>query len=134
MPWDRPTAGSVAEWLARARGDLALATAAPPPGAFYEDLCFHAQQAAEKALKAVYVHRGWSFRYTHDLARLLRGLESQGLVIPEAIRDATDLSTYAFVSRYPGLGEPATESDRDEAVRQAVAVLEWAEETIAALD
>jgi HEPN domain-containing protein len=41
---------------------LALAAVSVPPGAVYEDLCFHAQQAAEKALKAVYVQRGWRFR------------------------------------------------------------------------
>ena len=38
-----------------------------PKGAFLEDLCYHAQQAAEKALKAVYRRNGWMFRYTHDL-------------------------------------------------------------------
>jgi hypothetical protein len=50
MPQDRPVPGSVEDWLARAEGDLALARAPLPEGAFYEDLCFHTQQAAEKAL------------------------------------------------------------------------------------
>lgn len=54
MPTERPMPGSPAEWLARARGDLALARVPLPAGGFYEDLCFHAQQAAEKAIKAVY--------------------------------------------------------------------------------
>lgn len=48
-------AASAHRWLARAKGDLALASAPLPPGAFYEDLCFHAQQAAEKAIKAASV-------------------------------------------------------------------------------
>ena len=52
MPHDRPTPGSSADWLARARSDLALAKVPLPEGAMYEDLCFHAQQAAEKAVKA----------------------------------------------------------------------------------
>jgi len=65
--------------LARARGDLAIAKAPLPKGAFYEDLCFHAQQAAEKALKAVYQHHGWPFRYTHDLDELIGGLRRNGL-------------------------------------------------------
>ena len=51
---NRLAPGSPQEWLARAKGDLALAGAPLPPGAFYEDLCFHAQQAAEEALKATY--------------------------------------------------------------------------------
>ncbi|MEJ5376514.1 MAG: HEPN domain-containing protein [bacterium] len=52
--------GSPAEWLMLARADLALAKAPLPPGAVYEDLCFHAQQAAEKALKGM--GKEWSQR------------------------------------------------------------------------
>ncbi len=40
MPQDRPVPGSAEDWLARAQGDLALARAPLPEGAFYEDLCF----------------------------------------------------------------------------------------------
>jgi HEPN domain-containing protein len=60
---------------------LAIAKAPLPEGAFYEDLCFHAQQAAEKAPKAVYLHHGWTFRYTHDLDELMGGLKRNGLII-----------------------------------------------------
>ena len=56
MLLDRPTPGTPKDWLARAQGDLALAQISLPEGAYYEDLCFHAQQAAEKAIKAVYRH------------------------------------------------------------------------------
>ena len=38
------------EWISRARSDLRLAAAAPE-GVYVEDLCFHIQQAAEKAIK-----------------------------------------------------------------------------------
>jgi HEPN domain-containing protein len=53
MPQDRPVPDSAEDWLARAEGDRALVSAPLPEGAFYEDLCFHAHQAAEKALKGV---------------------------------------------------------------------------------
>ena len=53
MQQDRPAPGSPRDWLLRARGDLALARAPLPEGGFYDDLCFHAQQAAEKALRTV---------------------------------------------------------------------------------
>jgi HEPN domain-containing protein len=44
-------------WLARARSNLKLARlGGSQPEIFLEDLCFDAQQAAEKALKAVCVH------------------------------------------------------------------------------
>lgn len=48
---------------------------APVPGGFLEDLCFDAQQCAEKAIKAVFVHRGETFPYIHDLKRLIGLLE-----------------------------------------------------------
>ncbi len=88
MPQDRPIPGSPGEWLARARGDLALARTPLPEGGFYEDLCFHAQQAAEKALKSVYLHKAWSFRYVHDLEELITGLRQNGLAVPEDVEPA----------------------------------------------
>src|SRR3990172_6567953 len=103
MPQDRPVPGSPADWLARARGDLALARAPLPDGAFYEDLCFHAQQAAEKAIKAVYRAYGLEFRYTHDLQDLLNGLKRNGLPVPAEIEAASDLTDFAWEARYPGL-------------------------------
>ena len=77
--------GSAADWMARAKSDLAIAKMPLPEGALYEDLCFHAQQAAEKALKAVYQHHEWEFQYTHDLNKLMTGLEQQGIAVPERI-------------------------------------------------
>jgi HEPN domain-containing protein len=49
------------EWLNRARSNLARA-GDPVPGVYLEDLCFDAQQAAEKAIKAVIIARGERFR------------------------------------------------------------------------
>ena len=67
MPHSLKLPGSAVNWLARAKGDLAIAGSELPKGAFLEDFCFHTQQAAEKALKAVLVYHGIKFRYTHDL-------------------------------------------------------------------
>jgi len=50
--------GAPKEWLARARGKLALARGPLPPEGYWEDLCYMAQQAAELAIKAVYQQRG----------------------------------------------------------------------------
>ncbi len=54
------------EWLVRARSDLALAGSSLA-GVLLEDLCFHAQQAAEKAIKAVLIRHDTEFPLTHDL-------------------------------------------------------------------
>ena len=130
MPPDRETPGSAQDWIVRARGDLALACAPLPEGAFFEDLCFHAQQAAEKALKAVYQHHGWTFRYTHDLEELIAGLKRHGLEIPSQVEDAIVLTSFAWEARYPGLGEPVTVAEYQEALQQAQAVLDWAQTII----
>ena len=50
-------------WLRYARSDLALARSEAPE-IYLEHLCFHAQQAVEKALKAVLIERGVRFPYT----------------------------------------------------------------------
>jgi len=126
MPQDRPVPGSAEDWLARAQGDLALARAPLPEGAFYEDLCFHAQQAAEKALKAVYQHYSRAFRYTHDLDELITGLKDEGISVPPEVVDATLLTSYAWEARYPGLSEPITIEEYSEALRQAEFVVNWA--------
>lgn len=59
------------EWLSRARSNLALSRARVPE-ADLEDLCFDAQQAAEKSIKALMLHRGVVFPYIHDLEKLLQ--------------------------------------------------------------
>jgi HEPN domain-containing protein len=45
------------EWLRRARSSLARARTRSVPDVLFEDLCFDAQQAAEKSIKALLVHR-----------------------------------------------------------------------------
>ena len=49
--------------------------------------CFHAQQAAEKALKAVLCLRGVGFRRTHDLEELAGALADIGLPVPATADD-----------------------------------------------
>ena len=85
MPPPSPAPGTSQDWLDRARAKLVLAQVPLPPGGMWEDLCFWAQQAAELAIKAVYQQHGWLFPFIHDLARLLNGLQLQGLTIPSEV-------------------------------------------------
>ena len=117
------------EWLNRARSNFALAQS-DTVGALLEDLCFEAQQAAEKAVKAVFVRRGVSFPYIHDLDELLKRLERCGLKIPKYVRQADELSPFVVETRYPGLAGPVTKRQHRRAVRIAEAVLRWAERQI----
>ena len=88
-------------WLAKAGADLALATLVLEKG---PDMvpwacCFHAQQAAEKALKAVLVAGGVEPPYTHDLGAL-------AAIMPGALHldvsgdDLGNLTTFATGPRY----------------------------------
>jgi HEPN domain-containing protein len=66
----RPKAGGEGtpeEWLRRAKGNLALAKQRKPKDAYWEDLCFEAEQAVEKAVKAVMRFHGIDFPKTHDI-------------------------------------------------------------------
>ena len=117
------------EWMNRARSNLVLAKNRVPQ-AYLEDLCFDAQQAAEKAIKAVMIARGIVFPYSHDLARLLTILESHTERIPDAIRRAVQLTRFATHTRYPSVEEPVSEQEYAEAIAIAEAVVRWAEERI----
>jgi HEPN domain-containing protein len=66
------------------------------------------------------------FPYVHDLARLLTILEEAGEPVPETIRNAEELTRYAVMTRYPGLAEPVTEAQYEEAMATAEAVVQWA--------
>jgi HEPN domain-containing protein len=129
MPPERFPPDDPREWLNRARSNLSRAKATIPD-AYLEDLCFDAQQAAEKAIKAMLLKKGVAFPYVHDLARLLTLLGEAGEEIPEAVRRAEDLTRYAVVTRYPGLTEPVTEAHYQEAIASAETVVHWAEERI----
>ena len=72
----------------------------------HDSLCgFHAQQAVEKALKAVLAHSGVAHRRTHDIAELLDLVSDSGLAAPPFADRLYELNPYAVDYRY-GLIEP----------------------------
>lgn len=125
MPPPNPARGTPQEWLARANGKLALARQPLPADAYWEDLCFLAQQAAELAIKAIYQQHGWAFDYVHELGHLLDELAKLGLSVPANVQDADKLTIFAAQTRYPGMA-PVTEARYRESVRIAEAVVAWA--------
>jgi HEPN domain-containing protein len=114
--------GLVLEWVQKAEGDSASAErelrARKAPN--YDAACFHAQQCAEKYLKALLTQQDLPFRPIHDLEVLL------SLIIPvspdfELIRDLLLLlNDYAVDFRYPG--EIATKEEARAAVKAMRAV------------
>jgi HEPN domain-containing protein len=115
-------------WLAQTRSNLRRAELGRQDTViFFEDLCFDAQQAAEKSLKALCLHRGIEIQKTHSLVILLDLLEGVGLTIPPEVKEADELTRYAVGTRYPGLEEEVDEEEYGVALRQARAVVEWVE-------
>ena len=129
MPPERFPPDDPREWLNRARSNLSRAKSRIPE-VYLEDLCFDAQQAAEKAIKALLVKKGIAFPYVLDIAYLLTLVEQTAVQIPDPVRRAEDLTRYAVVTRYPGLTEPVSESHYRDALLSAEAVVRWAEEEI----
>lgn len=118
------------EWLRHARSNLAMAEGGQAlAGVLWESLCFEAQQAAEKAIKAVLVMLQQSFPKTHSLVYLFDLVQGAGLPVPTAVRETETLTEYSVEARYPSL-EAVTREDYEWAVTAARRVLEWAEDVI----
>ena len=100
------------------------------PGVYLEDLCFDAQQAAEKAIKAVLLHQIVPFPYTHELSDLLTLVERGDEPVPQTVKEAVRLTPFAAEARYPGPQEPVTRNEYESAVATAEAVIRWAEERL----
>jgi len=99
----RPPPGSPDDWLAHAESDLNLARLARDRQEILpEQVCFHAQQAAEKALKAVLVSREIEFPLVHAIQALVQIAQQSGLAVPPEVLEAVSLTPYAVVTRYPG--------------------------------
>ncbi|OFZ91832.1 MAG: hypothetical protein A2V78_09855 [Betaproteobacteria bacterium RBG_16_64_18] len=110
------------EWSAKAESDLRAAVylLEPRPGQPTDAVCFHAQQSAEKYLKALLVLRGIDFPKTHDI-------ETLTALVPAAVRphltpeEQRRLTGYAVAARYPGSGEiPLVEAKRAVAIARRV--------------
>jgi HEPN domain-containing protein len=118
---------TAAEWLKRAHSNFARILVEKPEEVYFEDLCFDAQQAAEKALKAIFVLHGKRFPLTHDLGELIENLEAFLPEIPTGVRNCVQLNDYAVLTRYPGFGSRVTEEEFHEAVCRAREVITFAD-------
>ena len=105
----------VAEWVRKAEDDFATlsreARVRKRPN--YDGLCFHAQQCAEKYLKACLQEARRPFPRTHDLVALLELLRAVGPTWEEWRPELNALTRSAVEVRYPGFS--ATREDAREA-------------------
>ena len=86
-------------------------------------VAYHAQQCAEKHLKAYLVFHGVDFPYTHDLQELFALCAEHG-GWPAELKEARKLTYYAISTRYPGEADEVSPSEAREAVKLAAQVRE----------
>jgi HEPN domain-containing protein len=107
--------------------DKLLADPASPE----EAIGFHAQQAAEKLLKAVLANAGITYPVTHRLTELIDLINDAGLSFPEHMNDIRFLTPFAVEFRYDILPEERESPfDRKSARDLVREVRKWAEEKI----
>ena len=85
--------------LKKAASDTVALKATRVAGAF-DAACFHAQQAAEKYLKAYLTHRGIQFPHTHNLGKLVELCAGDDPSFRELVEVVTPLTPYAVELRY----------------------------------
>jgi HEPN domain-containing protein len=113
--------GTIDGWIARAQEDVltirSLLRAAVIP---WTAVTFHAQQAAEKYLKALFIRHGRRPPRSHDLTGLLHAAREMGYPLPGLDDTCASLAPYAVEVRYPD--DVAIPTER--AGRAAVAAFE----------
>ena len=110
-------------WLRRARSDLVAMEALLNAGAF-DAACFHAQQAAEKYLKAFLIHHDTQFPFTHELDKLIKLCAGIDPSFQSLATTADSLTPYAMKLRYDETFWPALE-EAQAARASALAVKEF---------
>lgn len=112
--------------LRKADQDLHAATClGKDPASSLWTVGFHAQQAVEKALKAVLMGQGIRYPFTHDIAALIKLVRQADLPLPTATEDLPYLTPFGTLFRY-----------EDEELEltgplDVTRLLDWAETTVA---
>ena len=108
----------VQQWLDKAHKDLRAAEVLLG-GDFddYENVGFHAQQAAEKFIKAFLVRHQIEFSKTHNIGALRQLVTQLDPALTQQISGADALTPYGVEFRYPGDLPVLSRSEGSEALR-----------------
>jgi HEPN domain-containing protein len=123
------------DWLEQAISDVKHAEN-DVAGEYYEWACFSAQQAAEKALKALYQKHN-QIAWGHSVRELLEGL-TELLPVPDDLKRAGKLlDKYYIIARYPNgfaSGAPKdyfSENEAQDAISSARKIISFSEDHLA---
>jgi len=123
MQLDDPT--SPITWLIHSKSDLLLAKIGDKNEILLNQLCFHAQQSAEKSLKAVLIYFQINFEFTHNIKKLIQSLP-ENIIKPDFFNNLTILTDYAVSTRYPGDYEEILNFEYEQATILAQQAYDWA--------
>lgn len=112
----------VRDWVAKAEEDFAVIQALirKQTPSLHDAVCFHAQQCAEKYLKALLTRDRIAFPKTHDLLDLLKRAKAHDPTLELLRPFLVYLEPYAVNLRYPG--EFATRTEAKRSVRAVTLV------------
>ena len=106
------------EWVRKAEDDYQLAAQIVKGSeSFYDQICFHCQQAAEKYLKGLLEEIGATIPKTHNLDDLYSLILPHQSALRALRRGLIFLTDFAVGTRYPG---------QNASKRQAAAAWRWA--------
>ena len=118
------------EWLEKAEADLKAAQILYREDGPRGVICFHAQQAVEKALKAILLHVGMGLKKTHSIREIKALLSASGLNPDISDENCRLLDALYLPSKYPLGGVlPDSEPDKaicDHCIQVATSVVNWA--------
>ena len=97
---------------AKADNDLIAATATLATGKALDTVCFHAQQAAEKSLKALLALKGIPYPFRHDLGELTELAKIHYPFGAAMEAEVLTLSPYAVEARYDDTMTPTVKEAR----------------------
>ena len=123
----------VEEWLRIVEMDRTTAyhlfkTMHPKP---LEIICFHCQQAAEKAIKALFILKEIEIIKIHDLGMLIKTIQPK-IAFPETVKlSAISLTKFAATFRYPDYPDIDEELTK-KALADMDVVVDWCKEQIEA--
>lgn len=93
-----------------------------------EIIGFHAQQAAEKLLKALLMAKNIPYRRTHDLRELIDLIRDNGIEFLESLMEIRILSPFAVEFRYDYIPlEEEEEFNRQKALEMVQQLRKWVE-------
>ncbi|NUO79831.1 HEPN domain-containing protein [candidate division KSB1 bacterium] len=79
------------------------------------------------------VYLDLTFEKIHSISKLLKQIEGAGIMVPDEIKETSELTVYAVDTRYPGDYDPITEEEYQLVLSMAERAVKWAEEKISEL-